>query len=76
MSTSKENFLQTVKETICILDAHQYDGRDIKTEHIDECAVTCFTFKCTRCGKYVTYAIKDSVLNCTYPMEMELKFDE
>ena len=76
MSTSKEKFLQSVKETICILDEHQYDGGDVKTEHIDECAVTCFTFKCARCGKYVTYAAKDSVLSYTYPIEMELNFNE
>lgn len=76
MLSSGEKFLQAVKETICALDEHQCDGRDVNVEHIDECAATCFSFKCTRCDKYVTYAIKDEDLNYTYPIEMELKFDD
>jgi len=76
MNDAKENFLQAVKEIICILDGHKYDGGDIREDHLDEYKTTCFTFKCTRCGKYVTYAVKDSILSYTYPIEMELKFYE
>ena len=73
--TSKEKFLQAVKETICVLDGHKYDGGDIREDHLDELTTTCFTFKCSRCNKYVTYAIKDSDLSHTYPLEMELDFN-
>ena len=76
MSNSQEKFLQAVKETVCILDGHKYTGGDVTTEHIDEYRTTCFSFKCARCEKYVTYAIKDDDLNHTYPIEMELKFDD
>lgn len=43
---------------------------------MEEYETTCFIFKCARCKKYVTYAIKDSDLCYTYPIEMELKFDD
>ena len=76
MNDAKENFLQAVKETICILDGHKYDGGDVRTEHIDEYETTCFIFKCARCGYYVACAIKDNDLCYTYPIEMELKFDD
>ena len=76
MDTSKEKFLQAVKETICVLDGHKYDGGDIREDHLDEYETTCFTSRCTRCGKYITYAIKDEDLNYIYPIEMGFKFDE
>lgn len=76
MSNAGEKFIQAVKETMCMLDGHKYDGGDIKTEHIDECKATCFIFKCARCDKYVACAIKDSDLNYTYPIEMAFKFND
>lgn len=71
MENNKEKFLQAVKESICMLDGHEYDGGDIKTEHIDEYETTCFIFKCARCQQYVACAIKDNDLNYTYKLEME-----
>lgn len=71
----KEKFLQTLKETICELDGHKYDGGEVKTEHLEEYHTTCFTFKCARCSKYATYAIKDSDLSYTYPIEIEFDFN-
>ena len=71
----KEKLIQAIKETICELDGHKYDGGEIKTENIQECGATCFIFKCARCEKYVAYAIKDSDLSYTYPVEMKLDFD-
>ena len=76
MVDTKEKFLQSVKETICVLNGHKYDGGDVKTEHIQEYQTTCFIFKCARCGNYVACAIKDSDLCYTYPVEMELMFNE
>ena len=76
MCDHKEKFLQAVKETICELDGHKYTGGEVTTEHIQEYQTTCFSFRCSRCEKYVTYAIKDSDLCCTYPIEMEFDFDE
>ena len=76
MYNDKEKFLQSVKETICVLDGHKYDGGEVTTEHIQEYQTTCFSFRCSRCEKYVTYAIKDSDLSYTYPIEMELDFNE
>ena len=75
MFDSKEKFLQTIKETICELDGHKYDGSGVKTEHIQEYETTCFIFKCARCEKYVACAIKDSDLCYTYPVEMEFEFN-
>ena len=75
MYDEKEKYLQAVKETICALDEHKYDGGDVTTEHFQEHKVTCFSFRCSRCGKYVTYAIKDSDLCCTYTIEMEFDFN-
>ena len=75
MSGSKEKFLQAVKDTICELDGHKYAGGEVKMEHIQEYETTCFIFKCARCEKYVTYAIKDRDLRCTYPIELEFKFE-
>lgn len=76
MNDAKENFLQAVKETICILDGHKYKGGDIKEIHIDEYETTCFTFKCARCEKHVACAVKDSDLSYTYPLETEFDFNE
>ena len=75
MNNAQEKFLQAIKETICALDGHKYDGGDVKTEHIQEYQTTCFIFKCARCGNYVACAIKDSDLSYTYPIEMEFKFN-
>ena len=75
MNNAQEKFLQAVKETICILDEHQYDGGEVTIKHFDEYKTTCFSFRCYRCGKYVTYAIRDSDLCYTYPIEMKLEFD-
>ena len=71
MDNTKEKFLQSVKETICALDGHKYDGGDVKTEHISEYKTTCFIFKCARCRNYVACAVKD---NYVYPIEMDFKF--
>jgi hypothetical protein len=71
----KEKLLLAIKETICTLNGHEYGGGDVREDHLSEYKTTCFTFKCARCGKYVTYAIKDSDLYYTYPIEMELKLD-
>lgn len=76
MFGNKEKFLQAVKDTICELDGHKYDGGDINTEHIQEYETTCFIFKCARCEKYVAYAIKDSDLCCTYPIEIGFDFSD
>lgn len=73
--TSKEQFLQAVKETICALDGHEYAGGEVTTEHFAEYRATCFSFMCSRCEKYVTYAIKDSDLYCAYPIETEFDFN-
>ena len=75
MNNTKEKFLHAVKETICVLDGHKYNGGDIQTEHLDEYATTCYIFKCARCGKYVACAIKDSDLNYVYPIEVDFKFN-
>ena len=75
MVNAQEKFLQAVKETICALDEHKYDGGKVTTEHLQEYKTTCFSFRCSRCGKYVTYAIKDSDLCYTYPLEMEFDFN-
>ena len=75
MISDKEKFLQTLKETICALDGHQYVGGEVRTEHLQEYETTCFIFKCGRCGYYVACAIKDSALNYTYPLEIEFDFN-
>ena len=74
MLNTKEKFLQAVKETICALDEHKYDGGEVRTEHFQEYQTTCFSFRCARCEKYVTYAIKDSDLSYTYPLDISFEF--
>lgn len=76
MNYTEEKLLQTTKESICILKGHEHDIGSFKTEYLQECETHVFTSQCTRCGKYITYAIKDSDLNYEYPIEKGFEFNE
>lgn len=65
--------LQAIRQAVCACKGHTYDFRNVDEMHFEEKETTVFVVRCTRCRCYTGFAVKDSALRVTYPLELNIK---